>query len=102
VSGDHNVVSEKIKAVIPFVVWGLADEDAPGGTRSSLCGAIANRLGVAGTPKDPKMLVGRRCVIEGGVRAGSSYGFCWKTLQQICGGVEALYPILWWHGCLKQ
>jgi hypothetical protein len=23
-------------------------------------------------------------------------------VQQVCGGVETLYPILWWHGSFKQ
>jgi hypothetical protein len=23
-------------------------------------------------------------------------------VQQVCGGVKALYPILWWHGSLKH
>jgi hypothetical protein len=60
------------------------------------------QVGIASTPKDPKMLIGRQCVVEGGVRIGGSDGFCWKTVQQIRGGVEALYPILWWHLSLKQ
>jgi hypothetical protein len=61
------------------------------------CGQVV----VAGTPKDPEMLVGRQCVVEGVVRTGGSDGFCLKTFRLICGGVESLYPILWWHGSLK-
>jgi hypothetical protein len=101
VSRDHDVVSGKISVAIPFVVRGIADEDTPGGMRSKLMRAYRGQIGVADTPKDSKMLVGRRCVVEGGVRVGGSDGFCWKMVQQICGGMEALYPILWWHGGLK-
>jgi hypothetical protein len=36
VSGDHSAVSGKIKAVIPFVIQGIVDEDTSGGTRSKL------------------------------------------------------------------
>jgi hypothetical protein len=54
--------------VIPFVVRGIADENTPGGTRSKLMRGCRGQVGVAGTPKDPKMLVGRRFVIEGSVR----------------------------------
>jgi hypothetical protein len=56
---------------------------------------------VVGTPKDPEMLVGRRSVIEGGVRTGGSDGLRRKMIQQVCGSVDTLYPILWWHGSLK-
>jgi hypothetical protein len=35
-SGDHDVISGKIEAVIPFVVRGIADENTSGGTRSKL------------------------------------------------------------------
>jgi hypothetical protein len=48
------------------------------------------------------VLIGRRCVVEDGVRTGGSDGFHRKTVQQVCGGVETLYPILWWHENLKQ
>jgi hypothetical protein len=99
-SGDHDVISGKIEAVIPFVVRGIADENTSGGTRSKLMRSYCGYVGIAGTPKDSEMLVGRRCVVEGGV--SGSDGFCWKTVQQICGGMEALYPILWWHWSLKQ
>jgi hypothetical protein len=99
---DHNAVSGNIKTVIPFVVKGIADKDTPGATRSKLMRDCRGQVGVAGTLKDPEIVVGMQCVVEGGVRAGDSDGFCWKTVQQIYGSVEALYPILWWHGCLKQ
>jgi ABC-type uncharacterized transport system ATPase subunit len=60
------------------------------------------QVGVAGTTKNLEMVVGRRCVVEGGVRIGGNDGFRRKTIQQVCGSVETLYPILWWHGSLKQ
>jgi hypothetical protein len=44
------------------------------------------------------MLVGRQCVVEGGVSAEGSDGFCWKMVQQICGGVETRfnkYVVVW-------
>jgi hypothetical protein len=87
---DHDVVSGKIRATIPFVVRGITDEDTPGGTKSKLMQGCHRHVGVAGTPKDPKMLVGRWCVVGGGVRVGGSDGFYWKIVQQICVGVEAL------------
>jgi hypothetical protein len=54
--------------VIPFVVRGIANENTPGGTRSKLMRGCRGQVGVAGTPKNPKMLVSRRFVIEGSVR----------------------------------
>jgi hypothetical protein len=53
------VVSGKISVAIPFVVRGIADEDTPGGMRSKLMRAYRGQIGVADTPKDSKMLVGR-------------------------------------------
>jgi hypothetical protein len=101
-SRNHDEVSGKIKAVLPFTIQGIADGDTPGGIRSKLMQGYRGQFGVAVTPKEPKMLVGRQCVVESSVRAGGSDGFCWNTVQQICGGVKALYPILWWHASLKQ
>jgi hypothetical protein len=69
VSGDHNVVGGKIKAAIPFEVQGITDEDPPDGTKSKLMRGCHGQDGVAGTPKDPEMLVVRWFVVEGGVRA---------------------------------
>jgi hypothetical protein len=52
VSGYHDAVSGRIKAVIPFVVRGIADEETPSGTRSKLMRGYHGQVGVAGTPKD--------------------------------------------------
>jgi hypothetical protein len=68
VSRDHNAISGKIKVAIPFVVQGIADENTSGGMRSKLIQGCHGQFGVAGTSKDLEMLVGRRCVVEGGVR----------------------------------
>jgi hypothetical protein len=102
VSGDHNTISGKMNVAIPSMIRGIADENTPGWMRRKLMWGCRRQVGVVGTPKDPKMLVGRRCVVEGGVKIGGNAGFCWKMIQQISSDVEALYPILWWHGSLKQ
>jgi hypothetical protein len=88
--------------VIPFVVQGIANENTPGGMGSKLMWGCRRQAGVVDTPKNPEMLVGRQCVVGGGVRTGGSDGFHRKMVQQVCGGVKALYPILWWHGSLKH
>jgi hypothetical protein len=99
VSGDHDVVSGKIKAAILFVVRAIANKDTPGGTRSKIMRGYHGQVGVAGTPKDLEMLIGRRCVVEGGVWAGGSDGFVGRRFNkyvavlrlstQYCGGMEA-------------
>jgi hypothetical protein len=95
VSGDHDAISGKVKTTIPFVVRGIADENRPGGMRSKLMQGYRRQVGVADTPKDLKMLIGGRCVVEGSVRIGGNDGFCQKTVQQVCSSVEVLYLILW-------
>jgi hypothetical protein len=57
--GDHDAVSGKIKSEIPFVVLGIADEDTTSGTKSKLMWGCHRQVEVAGTPKDPEMLIGR-------------------------------------------
>jgi hypothetical protein len=101
ISGGHDTISGKSKAAIPFVVRGIADEDTPIGMRIKPMWGYRRHVGIAGILKDPDMFIGRRCIVENSVRIGGSDGFCWKTVQQICDGVETLYPILWWHGSLK-
>jgi hypothetical protein len=102
VSGDHDTIGGKVKAAVPFAVWGIADEDTPGGMERKLMWGCRGQVGVAGTPKKLEMLIGRWCAIEGGVRTRGSDGFHQKMVQQVCGSVETLYLILWWHGSLKQ
>jgi hypothetical protein len=93
------VVSRKIKALICFVIWGIVNEDTPGRTRSKLMQGCCAQVGIAATPNDLKMLVGRHCVVDGNVRVGGSDGFCWKQFNkyvvvwmlstQYCGSMEA-------------
>jgi hypothetical protein len=35
-SRDHDAVGGEIKVAIPFMIWGIADEDTPCGTGSKL------------------------------------------------------------------
>jgi hypothetical protein len=102
VSGDHDTIGGKVKAAIPFVVWGIADENTLGVTGSKLMWGCRGQVGVACAHKNLEMLVGSRCVVEGGVGIGGSDGFHRKMVQQVCGTVETLYPKLWWRGSLKQ
>jgi hypothetical protein len=74
--GDNDAISGNIKVAVPFVVRGIVNENTPGETRSKLIHGCRGQVGVACTPKDPEMLVGRRCVVEGGVRTQDSDGFC--------------------------
>jgi hypothetical protein len=96
VSGDHATISGNIKAVISFVVQGIVDEDTPGGMRGKLLQSYHGQVGVAGTPKDLEMLVGRRCVVEGDVWVGgfvgrwfNKYVAVWRLSTQYYGGMEA-------------
>jgi hypothetical protein len=52
-----------MKEAIPFVIPGIADEDTLCGMESKLMWGCHGQVGVAGTPKDLKMLIGRRCVV---------------------------------------
>jgi hypothetical protein len=50
------------------VVQGIADENTPGGMKSKLIRSCREQVGVAGTPKDLEMPVGRLCIVEDGVK----------------------------------
>jgi hypothetical protein len=63
VSGDLDAISGKIKAAIPFVVRGIADEDIPTRMRNKLMRAYREQVGESGRPKNPELLIGRRCVV---------------------------------------
>jgi hypothetical protein len=43
-------------------------KNTPGGMKSKLMRGCRRQVGVAGTPKDLEMPVGRPCIVEGGVR----------------------------------
>jgi hypothetical protein len=62
-SRDHDAVDGEIKAVICFVIQVIADEDTSCGMRSNLMWGYHRKVGVASKPKDPKVLIGRRCVV---------------------------------------
>jgi hypothetical protein len=77
---DHNVVGGEIKATIHFVIRVIANENTPSGTWIKLMCDCCGKVGIAGTPKDAKMLIGGWLVILGGVRARGSDGFYWETI----------------------
>jgi hypothetical protein len=53
VSGDNGVVCVAVKADIPLVVRGIAEEHTKGGTGSKFVGGCGREVGVAGAPKNP-------------------------------------------------
>jgi hypothetical protein len=60
---DHDAVGGEIKEAIPFMIREIFDEDRPCGMGSKLMWGCSGKVGVASTPKDPKMLIDRRCVV---------------------------------------
>jgi hypothetical protein len=51
---DHDVVSGKIRAAIPFVVRGITDEDTPGGMKSKLMQGCHRHVGGSRHTQRPK------------------------------------------------
>ena len=78
----------------------ITEEDTQGGARSEFVGSGGGEVGVASTPEDTEVLIGRR-PIKHRVRGGETECLGRKNIEE-CGGVEGLNPISWWDTNLKQ
>jgi hypothetical protein len=80
-SRDDQVVCGEIKAMIAFVIRGVAKEDTLGGPGGEFVGRGGNSVRVTLASEDAQMLVRRSRAEEGEVRTDSLNRLQWKTVQ---------------------
>jgi hypothetical protein len=61
---DEDAVGEEVKAAVPLVVRGVPEEKTTGGVRGELVGSSGGGVGIAGTTKDTKVVIGGGCAIQ--------------------------------------
>jgi hypothetical protein len=55
---DDDPIGREIEAPVAFVIGGVADEGTQSGTGSKFVGGGGSEVGIAGAPKDSKVMVG--------------------------------------------
>jgi len=74
---DDDLVGDGVKAAVSFMVRRVAEKDAQGGAGCELMASCGRQVGVAGAPKDAKVIVGQQRAVEGEVRG--------HELERLCG-----------------
>lgn len=62
----------------------------------------SRQVGVAGATEDPKVVVGGYEAEERSMGIRGTDGFSGQEVEQVCGGMKSLNPIVCREGCLKQ
>jgi hypothetical protein len=96
VPGDHEAISGEVKAVIAFMVVGIAEEDTECGARSKLVGCGGRHVRVTHAAKHTKMLIHRGSAEQSKVRARRTNGLGREPVQQKRRSVKALDPVGGW------
>jgi hypothetical protein len=68
VTRDDDAVGGEVRASIPLVVRGVAEEEAASGARRKLVRGGSKNVRVAGTTEHAQVVVGRGCAVQGKVR----------------------------------
>ena len=82
----------KIITPIPLMVRIVFEEDATSRTRCELVRCGGRDVGIAGAPKDSKVIIGARGGKESKVRCRSANCLGRKTVEEVGGDVQGLYP----------
>jgi hypothetical protein len=84
------------------VVRGVAKEEAAGGARRKLIRGSSGSVRVAGKAEHAKLVIGGGCVIQGEVGSRVAHRLGGKTVEEVGGGVQGLYPVAGRERCLEE
>ena len=90
-TGDNDTMRRKIITPIPLMVRRVSEEDTSR-TRCELVRCGGREVGIAGTPKNSKVIIGGRGAKESEVRCGGANRLGGKAIEQVGGGVHSLSP----------
>ena len=83
----------KIITPISLMVRRVFEEDATSRTRCELVRCGGRDVGIAGAPKDSKVIIGARGGKESKVRCRSANRLGRKAIGQVGGGMQSLSPV---------
>ena len=91
-TGDNDTTRRKVIAPIPLMIRRIPKEDATSRTRCELVRCGGREVGIAGTPKNSKVIIGGRSAKESKGRCRSAHRLGRKAIEQVGGGVQGLSP----------
>ena len=91
-TGDNDTTRRKIITPIPVMVRRVPKEDETSRTRCELVRCGGREVGIAGTPKNSKVIIGGRGAKESKVRCRSANRLGRKTVEEVGGDVQGVYP----------
>ena len=72
---------------------GVTEEEAASGAERWLRGSSGRSVGIAGTTEHAKVIIGGGCVVHSKVGSGVAHRLRGKAVEEMCGGVQGLYPV---------
>jgi hypothetical protein len=67
-----------------------------------VCGRLWWKVRIASTTEHTQVLIGGSDSMKGKVWVGRADRLVWEAVQQICGGVEPIYPVASRNRSLKK
>jgi hypothetical protein len=101
-SEDDDVIGGEIETPIAFVISGLSEEGTSGGPGCQFIRCLGRKVGISGATKHLQVLIGWGDTVESDIRGGFMDRLARKTVQQIRGSVEPIYPIMKWERSIKE
>jgi hypothetical protein len=79
----------------------VSEEDTSSGTGCQFMRRLSGEVGIAGAIEHPQVLIGGSDTVESDIGVGFTNRLAGKTVQQIHGSLEPIYPIANWERSLK-
>lgn len=97
-----NAGGEKIKASVPLMIMGVTKEKIMIRSRGKFVRSGGRGVGIIGTPKDPKVIIGGGGAEEGEEWGGMGNRLGGKAIDEVGGSVEGLNPVVGRKRSLKE
>jgi hypothetical protein len=92
-SKDDDVIGGETETPTAFVIGRVSDEGTSVGSGCQLMRCLGGEVGIAGATVHPQVLIGGGDTVESDIRVGFMDCLAGRTVQQICGSVEPIYPV---------
>jgi hypothetical protein len=102
VSRYDDVVGGEIKTLVTFVVSEVSEKNTSDGPECQFMSGFSGEIRIACTTEHAQVLIWGGDSMQGEVWTGRADRLGGETVQQICGGVEPLYPIASRNRSLKK
>jgi hypothetical protein len=99
---DDDAMGGEVKTTIPLVVRRVAKDEGTIGAWRQLMRGSSGSVGIVGTAKHTKVVIGGGCVVQGEVVGGVARRLHWEVIEEVGGGVQGLCTVAGRERCLEE